>query len=80
MEIINVFYNEVSEIFNIEFSTNEDKDLYYRVLDFTFSDIQLFSSTPFDDIEDFVNTDDSEVVELLGNYLQENPLPEQLLL
>jgi hypothetical protein len=51
MNIIEFYYNEENENLYIEFSTDNDGDSFYRVLEITFHDIEYYSPTIIDESE-----------------------------
>jgi hypothetical protein len=60
----------------IEFSTDEDSDNFYRVLNLGFEDIEYYS--PDIVVEnDMEEIDEEFVIELINQYSKENDLPEE---
>ena len=43
MRILEFYYDEDREQLYVEFSTNEDKDDYYRILELEYLDIEYYS-------------------------------------
>lgn len=76
MEILEYFYND-HRILYIEFSTKEDKDKYYRILEFNVEEIEYYSPTIISE-DDLSSIDEEFVIELIQQYLKENELPESL--
>ena len=76
MIIIEYFYNDDNRTLYVEFSTKEDKDKYYRVMELVFEDIEYNSPTII--TEDEMNEIDEEfIIDLLTQYFEENELPEE---
>jgi hypothetical protein len=61
----------------VEFSTDEDGDNFYRVLELSFQDIEYYSPEIIYEI-DLDDIDEDFVIDILGQYLNDNNLPEQL--
>jgi hypothetical protein len=63
----------------VEFSTKEDGEDFYRILELHYQDIVYYSIDIIDegDIRDF---EENSVIEIVQGYLDENDLPEQLTL
>jgi hypothetical protein len=61
----------------VEFSTDEDGDNFYRVLELSFQDIEYYSPEIIHEI-DLDDIDEDFVIDILGQYLNDNDLPEQL--
>ena len=77
MIIHEFYYNDDNRVLYVEFSTKEDKDDFYRVLELSFEDIVYYSP---DIIEEYdLNEIESDfVIDLIVEYLKENDLPEEL--
>ena len=77
MIIHEFYYNDDNRVLYVEFSTKEDKDDFYRVLELSFDDIVFYSP---DIIEEYdLNEIESDfVIDLIVEYLKENDLPEEL--
>jgi hypothetical protein len=77
MLIHEFFYN--NRRLYIEFSTKEDGEDFYRILELEYNDVIYYSTEIIDeaDVRDF---DENSVIDLLIEYLKENDLPEQLTL
>jgi hypothetical protein len=76
MIIHEFYYNDDNRTLDIEFSTDEDSDNFYRVLNLGFEDIEYYS--PDIVIEDDMEEIDEEfVIELINQYSKENDLPEE---
>jgi hypothetical protein len=75
---IHEFYYNNRRLY-VEFSTNEDGDDFYRILELVYDDIVYYSTDIIDesDISDF---EESSVIDIIDGYLIENDLPEQLTL
>ena len=63
----------------VEFSTKEDGEDFYRILELHYQDIVYYSVDIIDesDIRDF---EENSVIEIVRGYLNENDLHEQLTL
>lgn len=61
----------------VEFSTDQDGDEFYRVLELEYEDVIYY----YPDIiteEDMVEIEEEFVIEVINQYLKDNDLPEQL--
>jgi len=76
MIIHEFFYNDDNRSLYIEFSTDNDGDNFYRVLNLGFEDIEYYSPEIIDDV-DLDNIDEYFVIELINQYSKENDLPEE---
>ena len=76
MIIHEFYYNDDSRRLYIEFSTDDDGDNFYRVLNLWFEDIEYYSPEIIveGDMEDI---DEDFVKELITQYGKENDLPEE---
>jgi hypothetical protein len=79
MQILDFYYNEDREQLYIEFSTKEDKDDYYRILELEYSDIEYYSPDIIDK-RDILNMTKSFIKDVIEQYLKENDLPEPITL
>jgi hypothetical protein len=61
----------------IEFSTNQDGDEFYRVLELDYDDVILYSPEIIIE-EDLNEIEEDFVIEVINQYIIENDLPEQL--
>ena len=76
--IIREFYlNDEDSALYIEFSTEQDGDEFYRVLNLTRSEVEYYTPTILEDLEDI---DEDFVIELIQEYLKSNEAPEEQLL
>jgi hypothetical protein len=76
--IIREFYlNEDTGGLYVEFSTKNDGDDFYRVLELTRDDIEYYSPTLLDEDSEI---DDDFISELLFEYSKHNELPEEEIL
>jgi hypothetical protein len=76
MIIHEFYYNDDNRTLYIEFSTDEDGDNFYRVLNLGFEDIEYYS--PDIVVEDDMEEIDEEfVIEVISQYSKENDLPEE---
>jgi hypothetical protein len=77
MNIHEYYYNENGKNLYIEFSTKEDGDSFYRILELEYQDVMYYS--PNIVAEDEINEVDVDfVIELIEQYLLNNDLPEEL--
>jgi len=77
MNILEFYYNDTNRMLYVEFSTDEDGDNFYRVLELSFQDIEYYSPEIIYEI-DLDDIDEDFVIDILGQYLNDNNLPEQL--
>jgi hypothetical protein len=76
--IIREFYlNEDTGGLYVEFSTKNDGDDFYRVLELTRNDIEYYSPTLLDEDSEI---DEDFISELLFEYSKHNELPEEEIL
>jgi hypothetical protein len=76
--IIREFYlNEDTGGLYVEFSTKNDGDDFYRVLELTRDDIEYYSPTLLDEDSEI---DEDFISELLFEYSKHNELPEEEIL
>lgn len=76
MNIHEFYYNESNRMFYVEFSTYNDGDQFYRVLELQFKDFEYYSPELIDEI-DMYDIDEETVILVIENYLSENDLPEE---
>jgi hypothetical protein len=76
MIIHEFFYNDDNRSLYIEFSTDNDGDNFYRVLNLVFEDIEYYSPEIIDEV-DLGDIDEDFVIELINQYSKENDLPEE---
>lgn len=76
MIIIEYFYNEDNRTLYVEFSTEQDKDKYYRVMELVFEDIEYNSPTIITE-DEMDEIDEEFIIDLLTQYFEENELPEE---
>ena len=76
MIIHEFYYNDDNKRLHVEFSTDEDGDNFYRVLNLGFEDVEYYSPEIIveGDMEDI---DEDFVKELIVQYGKENDLPEE---
>lgn len=79
MVIHESYYNDDNKRLYIEFSTDEDGDSFYRVLDLSYDEIEFYSPNIINE-EDLLEIDDDYITELIKQYLTDNDLPEELTL
>lgn len=79
MNIHEYYYNDNNRRLYVEFSTKEDGDGFYRILELEFSEIEYHSPNIIDE-EDLSDLDEDFVIDLINQYSKENELPEQIIL
>lgn len=77
MNILEFYYNDTNRMLYVEFSTDEDGDNFYRVLELAFQDIEYYSPDIIHE-KDLDDIDEDFVISILVEYLNDNDLPEQL--
>lgn len=76
MKIHEYYYNDSNKILYVEFSTKEDGDSFYRVLEITYSDIAYYSTELITE-DDIMDMDEDFLKDILFGYFNENDLPEE---
>jgi hypothetical protein len=76
MIIHEFYYNDDNRRLYIEFSTDDDSDNFYRVLNLGFEDVEYYSPEIIVE-EDMEDIDEDFVKELIIQYGKENDLPEE---
>jgi hypothetical protein len=76
MNILEYYYNDDHRGLYVEFSTDEDGDSFYRVLQLNYEDIEYYSPEIVDEL-DLEDMDEDFIKDLIGQYLKENNLPEE---
>jgi len=74
--IIHEFYYNNRRLY-VEFSTKEDGDEFYRILELPYEDIIYYSIDIIDEM-DIKQFEESSIIELIEQYLLDNNLPEEL--
>ena len=77
MNIIEYYYNDDNRMLHVEFSTSQDGDSSYRVLELILEDVMLYSPSIIHE-DDTYNMDENDIIELIEQYLLDNDLPEEL--
>ncbi len=77
MNILEYYYNDTNRMLYVEFSTDEDGDNFYRVLELSFQDIEYYSPDIIHE-RDLDDIDEDFVIDILVQYLNDNDLPEQI--
>lgn len=77
MNILEFYYNDTNRMLYVEFSTVEDEDKFYRVLELGFKDIEYYYPEILHE-RDMDDIDEQFVIDIVTEYLNENDLPEQL--
>lgn len=76
MTIHEFYYNEDTRSLYVEFSTKQDVNDFYRVIDFGYEDIEYYSPIIITE-NDLKDIEKGYVVELIEQYLLDNDLPEE---
>lgn len=76
MIIHEFYYNDDNRTLYVEFSTDDDSDNFYRVLNLGFEDVEYYSPEIIVE-EDMEDIDGDFVKELIVQYGKENDLPEE---
>lgn len=79
MIIHEYYYNEHSRRLYVEFSTKEDKDRFYRILELDYNDIEYYSPEIIEE-SDMDNIDEEFIIDVVTQYLKENDLPDEIIL
>ena len=79
MIIHEYYYNEDTRRLYVEFSTKQDIDKFYRVLELDFEDVEFYSPYIIDEY-DLNEIEEDFVVDLINQYLKENDLPDEIIL
>ena len=79
MIIHEYYYNEDTRRLYVEFSTKEDLDKFYRILELDFGDIGLYSPEIIDEY-DLNEIEEDFIIDLVNQYLTENDLPDEIIL
>ena len=76
MYIREFYYNDDNRMLYIEFSTKEDGDDSYRVLELIFEDVMYYTPNTMYE-SDMYNMEETDIIELVEQYLLDNDLPEE---
>jgi hypothetical protein len=79
MYIREFYYNDDNRILYVEFSTDNDGDDTYRVLELTIEDVMYYSPSIIRE-NDMYKMEEDDVIELIDQYATENDLPEESIL
>lgn len=79
MTIHEFYYNEHSRRLYVEFSTKEDKDLFYRILELNYEDVEYYSPEIIEE-SDMEDIDEDFVKDIINQYLTENDPPTEIVL
>jgi hypothetical protein len=60
----------------VKFSTEEDGDDVYRILELIFEDVMFYTPNIMYE-SDMYNMDENDIIELVEQYLLDNDLPEE---
>jgi len=76
MYIREFYYNDDNRMLYVEFSTEEDGDDVYRILELIFEDVMYYTPNIMYE-SDMYNMDENDIIELVEQYLLDNDLPEE---
>ena len=76
MNIIDYYYDDDHRRLSVEFSTDEDEDTFYRVLQLGYDEVEYYSPRIIDEI-DLEDIDENFIIDIIEQYLKENDLPEE---
>jgi len=76
MYIREFYYNDDNRMLYIEFSTEEDGDDSYRVLELIFEDVMYYTPNTMYE-SDMYDMEETDIIELVEQYLIDNDLPEE---
>ena len=76
MYIREFYYNDDNRMLYVEFSTEEDGDDVYRILELIFEDVMFYTPNIMYE-SDMYNMDENDIIELVEQYLLGNDLPEE---
>ena len=79
MYIREFYYNDDNRILYVEFSTDNDGDETYRVLELTIEDAMYYSPGIIHE-NDMYDIEENDVVDMINQYATENDLPEESIL
>jgi len=76
MYIREFYYNDDNGMLRIEFSTDEDGDDSYRLLELILEDVMYYSPNIMYESDMYIMEED-DIIELVEQYLLDNNLPEE---
>lgn len=76
MNILRQEYDGINGILYVDFSIDEDEDIFYRSIELDHNDVILYSPNIITK-HDIENLEEIEVVEILNEYFKDNDLPVQ---
>lgn len=76
MYIREFYYNDDNRMLYVEFSTEEDGDDSYRILELIFEDVMYYTPNTMYE-SDMYNMEETDIIELVEQYLLDNDLPEE---
>jgi hypothetical protein len=79
MRIHEFYYDENTKRLYVEFSTKEDGDKFYRILDLVYGDVEYYSPEIITE-DELSEIDESFIIDLIEQYLNENDLPDEIFL
>jgi len=79
MYIREFYYNDDNRILYVEFSTDNDGDETYRVLELTIEAVMYYSPGIIHE-NDMYDIEENDVVDMINQYATENDLPEESIL
>lgn len=79
MTIHEFYYNQDSQRLYVEFSTEEDGDKFYRVLELDYEQVEFYSPNIIIE-EDLLEIEESLINDVIFEYLKDNDLPDEIVL
>lgn len=79
MKIREFYHDEDSRLIYIEFSTKEDNNDYYRIIELDYNDVILFSPTIIDEHK-IKKLKKGDITDVLIEYFKDNDLPPKEIL
>jgi hypothetical protein len=79
MYIREFYYNDDNRMLYVEFSTDNDGEDTYRVLELTVEDVMYYSPNIIHE-SDMYDMEENDVVEMINQYSTKNDLPEESIL
>jgi hypothetical protein len=79
MTIHEFYYNEDDQRLYIEFSTKEDGDNFYRILELNYEEVEFYSPNIIIE-EDLLEIEESLIIDVISEYLKDNDLPDEIVL
>ena len=79
MYIREFYYNDDNRMLYVEFSTDNDGEDTYRVLELTIEDVMYYSPSIIHE-NDMYDIEENDVIDMINQYSTENDLPEESIL